>query len=74
MSVGVNVVESVLPVLASALSGFDIEIIEAHHNQKVDAPSGTALQMLSAVKEGLDYRARTSFTAGRARASAGRAT
>ena len=55
MSVGVNVVESVLPVLASALSGFDIEIIEAHHNQKVDAPSGTALQMLSAVKEGLDY-------------------
>ncbi len=55
MSLGVNVVESVLPALAAALKGFDIEIVEAHHNRKVDAPSGTALQMLEAVKTGLDY-------------------
>lgn len=55
MSVGVNVVEKVLPALASALSGYDIEIIEAHHNMKADAPSGTAKQMLAAVEKGLDY-------------------
>ncbi len=54
MSLGVNVVESVLPTLAAALRGFDIEIVEAHHNQKVDAPSGTAKQLLSAVEKGLD--------------------
>lgn len=55
MSVGVNVVEKVLPVLASALAGYDVEIIEAHHNMKADAPSGTAKQMLAAVEKGLDY-------------------
>ena len=55
MSLGVNVVESVLPTLASALKGFDVEIVEAHHNRKADAPSGTALQMLESVKKGLDY-------------------
>ena len=33
MSLGVNVVESVLPALAAALKGFDIEIVEAHHNR-----------------------------------------
>lgn len=58
MSLGVNVVESVLPALASALGGFDVEIVEAHHNRKVDAPSGTALQMLEAVKKGLPYEPR----------------
>lgn len=56
MSIGVNVVESVLPILASALDGFDIELVEAHHNQKVDAPSGTAKQMLEAVEKGLNYK------------------
>lgn len=55
MSLGVNVVESILPALASLLKGFDVEIVEAHHNRKVDAPSGTALQMLESVKKGLDY-------------------
>ena len=54
MSLGVNVVESVLPTLASALKGFDIELIEAHHNQKADAPSGTAKQMLTALEKGLE--------------------
>jgi 4-hydroxy-tetrahydrodipicolinate reductase len=46
MSVGVNVMMRLLDVAARALSeGYDIEIIEAHHRHKVDAPSGTALAM-----------------------------
>ena len=46
MSVGVNVTLTLLEMAAKALStGYDIEIIEAHHRHKVDAPSGTALKM-----------------------------
>jgi len=46
MSVGVNVVMRLLDQAARALSqGYDIEVIEAHHRHKVDAPSGTALHM-----------------------------
>ncbi|WP_028996968.1 4-hydroxy-tetrahydrodipicolinate reductase [Azohydromonas australica] len=46
MSVGVNVVMRLLDMAARALNqGYDIEIIEAHHRHKVDAPSGTALKM-----------------------------
>ncbi|MGY4827222.1 4-hydroxy-tetrahydrodipicolinate reductase [Sphaerotilaceae bacterium SBD11-9] len=46
MSVGVNVVMRLLDTAARALSqGYDIEVIEAHHRHKVDAPSGTALAM-----------------------------
>jgi 4-hydroxy-tetrahydrodipicolinate reductase len=46
MSVGVNVMLGLLDQAARALNeGYDIEIIEAHHRHKVDAPSGTALKM-----------------------------
>jgi 4-hydroxy-tetrahydrodipicolinate reductase len=46
MSVGVNVMLKLLEMAAKALSSeYDIEIIEAHHRHKVDAPSGTALKM-----------------------------
>ncbi len=46
MSVGVNVTLKLLEMAAKALQhGYDIEIIEAHHRHKVDAPSGTALKM-----------------------------
>ncbi len=46
MSVGVNVVLRLLDTAARALrEGYDIEIVEAHHRHKVDAPSGTALKM-----------------------------
>ncbi len=46
MSVGVNVTFKLLEMAAQALAtGYDIEIIEAHHRHKVDAPSGTALKM-----------------------------
>lgn len=46
MSVGVNVTLRLLQMAAQALAtGYDIEIIETHHRNKVDAPSGTALKM-----------------------------
>jgi len=46
MSVGVNVTMKLLEMAAQSFAqGYDIEIIEAHHRHKVDAPSGTALQM-----------------------------
>jgi 4-hydroxy-tetrahydrodipicolinate reductase len=46
MSVGVNVTLKLLEMAAKAMSeGYDIEVIEAHHRHKVDAPSGTALKM-----------------------------
>jgi 4-hydroxy-tetrahydrodipicolinate reductase len=46
MSVGVNVMMKLLEMAAKSFAeGYDIEIIEAHHRHKVDAPSGTALQM-----------------------------
>ena len=46
MAVGVNVVLRLLDMAARALNeGYDIEIVEAHHRHKVDAPSGTALRM-----------------------------
>ena len=54
MSVGVNVVLRLLDVAARALNeGYDIEIIEAHHRHKVDAPSGTALAMGEVVASAL---------------------
>jgi 4-hydroxy-tetrahydrodipicolinate reductase len=54
MSVGVNVVLRLLDVAARALrQGYDIEIIEAHHRHKVDAPSGTALAMGEVVARAL---------------------
>ncbi len=54
MSVGVNVVLRLLDQAARSLSeGYDIEIVEAHHRHKVDAPSGTALAMGEAVASAL---------------------
>ena len=42
--------------LALADSGFDIESVEKHHNQKIDAPSGTALAIADAINEALDNK------------------
>jgi len=54
MSVGVNVTLKLLEMAAKALStGYDIEIVEAHHRHKVDAPSGTALKMGEVVANAL---------------------
>jgi len=55
MSIGVNVLFKVAESVAMTLGlDFDVEIIEAHHNQKKDAPSGTALGFAEAVAKGLD--------------------
>ena len=50
-SVGVNVFWKLLAEAASALKEYDIEVIEAHHNQKKDAPSGTALAAVDILKK-----------------------
>ena len=56
MSLGVNLLLKLVKEGAKVLgiSGFDMEIVEKHHNQKVDAPSGTALALADAVNEALD--------------------
>ena len=52
MSLGVNLLCSLAKKAASVLGdSFDVEIIESHHNQKVDAPSGTAIMLANAVNE-----------------------
>lgn len=54
MSVGVNVTMKLLEMAAKSFShGYDIEIIEAHHRHKVDAPSGTALKMGEVIADAL---------------------
>ncbi len=54
MSVGVNVTLKLLEMAAGALAtGYDIEIVEAHHRHKVDAPSGTALRMGEVIAQAL---------------------
>ena len=49
MSLGVYVLRTLARQAAQLLPGFDIEIVEKHHNQKLDAPSGTALMLYDAV-------------------------
>lgn len=58
MSIGINLLMDLLRKCAAVLGdGFDVEITEKHHNQKVDAPSGTALMLADAVSEALPYDA-----------------
>lgn len=54
MSTGVSLLQRILPEVARALAGFDIEVLEAHHRHKVDAPSGTALMLAEAILAGLE--------------------
>ncbi len=56
MSLGINTLFKLLKEAVKVLhpAGFDIEIVEKHHNQKLDAPSGTALALADAVREELD--------------------
>ncbi len=52
MSLGINVMMELVRRAASALGdGYDIEVVEAHHSKKLDAPSGTALMLADAAKE-----------------------
>lgn len=58
MSIGINLMMELLRKSASVLGdNFDVEIIEKHHNQKLDAPSGTALMLADAVADALPYEA-----------------
>lgn len=58
MSMGINLLQKVLkdisPILAEA--GFDIEIVEKHHNQKKDSPSGTALALGDSINEAFEEK------------------
>lgn len=56
MSLGINLLMRLLKDAAKVLApaGYDIEIVEKHHNKKVDAPSGTALALADAINETQD--------------------
>lgn len=58
MSLGVNTVFKLAAAAAKILGevGYDIEIVEKHHNKKMDAPSGTALAIADAINEAMDDR------------------
>lgn len=51
MSLGVNVLLKLVKEATKMLNDFDIEVIEKHHNKKVDAPSGTAIMIANAAKD-----------------------
>lgn len=56
MSLGVNLLSKLLREISPVLSrNFDIEIIEKHHNQKVDSPSGTAYLLANSINESLNH-------------------
>ena len=55
-SIGINLMNDLVSKMAENLNGFDIEIIETHHKQKIDAPSGTALMLADAINEELDNK------------------
>ncbi len=56
MSLGINLLEALLKEAAKTLvpAGFDVEIVEKHHNRKVDATSGTALALADCISEAVD--------------------
>lgn len=56
MSIGINLLMKLLKdaVVKLAPEGFDVEIVEKHHNQKLDAPSGTALALADSINEAMD--------------------
>ena len=57
MSIGINLMMDLLRKAATVLGdGYDVEITEKHHNQKLDAPSGTALALADAVNDSLDEK------------------
>ena len=64
MSIGINVLNNILKQISNTLfENYDIEIIEKHHNQKVDAPSGTALLLGDTIREAI--QAETEYVFGR---------
>lgn len=62
MSLGINLIIALAKKATKLLEGnFDIEIVERHHNQKIDAPSGTALAIADAIDETLSYPAEYTY-------------
>lgn len=56
-SLGITIFQQILKQITPVLrDSFDIELIEKHHSRKLDAPSGTAKMLLSALEEGREYR------------------
>ncbi len=56
MSIGISLITELIKKAATVLGNdFDIEIIEKHHNQKIDAPSGTALMLADALADSVEY-------------------
>lgn len=53
MSTGINILLELVENLAEKMSGYDVEIVEIHHNKKKDSPSGTALRLAEAVAKGM---------------------
>ena len=55
-SIGINLMNDLVSKMAENLNGFDIEIIETHHNKKVDSPSGTAKTLFNAINQTLENK------------------
>lgn len=56
MSLGINIMMELLKIATRSLSGFDIELIEKHHNKKVDSPSGTAFMLAETINKEKDNK------------------
>ncbi len=56
MSMGINLLQALIKEAAKVLApaGFDVEIVEKHHNRKLDAPSGTAITLADSINEAMD--------------------
>ena len=74
MSLGINTLMELLKKAAQvfAPAGFDMEIVEKHHNQKLDAPSGTAIMLGNAINEELNNRCTYTYDRHSVRAKRGR--
>ena len=55
-SIGINLMNDLVSKMAENLNGFDIEIIETHHNKKVDSPSGTAKTLFNVINQTLENK------------------
>lgn len=61
MSFDINLMKKIVAEVAKKLKGTDIEIVETHHNRKVDAPSGTAVLLADAINEVMDKKLEYNF-------------
>lgn len=61
MSFDINLMKKIVTEVAKKLQGTDIEIVETHHNRKIDAPSGTAILLADAINDVLDEKLEYNF-------------